>query len=107
MMFTKVGLRLASAALPGVRAGVGVPERRLCSRALPVSAAARLVRVEPLHWAGMVVAGIVLTFGGEGCPARANLLRADPSEQGHLAFDITLPGAEAGVFFGRRVQRPV
>ena len=57
MMFTKVGLRLASAALPGVRAGVGVPERRLCSRALPVSAAARLVRVEPRHWAGMVVRG--------------------------------------------------
>jgi hypothetical protein len=57
MMFTKVGMRLASATLPGVRAGVGVPERRPCPLALPVSAAAGLIRVEPRHWAGMVVRG--------------------------------------------------
>ena len=54
MMFTKVGMGLA-VALPGARAGVWVPFRRQWPRALSVSEAAGLIRLEPRLWAGMVV----------------------------------------------------
>ena len=105
MMFTKVGMGFV-AALPGARAGVRVPDCRQYPCALPVSAAAGLIRVEPRHWAGMVRIVLICRLG-EGRLARANLPRADASKRGHLAVDSTLPGAGPGALIGRRVQRPV
>jgi hypothetical protein len=96
MMFTKVGMGLA-VALPGARAGVWVPFRRQWPRALSVSEAAGLIRLEPRLWAGMVVRILSTPRLSGACPARANLPRADASERGHLAVDSTLPGAGAGV----------